>query len=251
MRVLDYLADAYELIYYDARGSGRSPFGDAPDFTVARAVADLEAIRAGLGIDRLSLLGHSLGGHLAYLYAAAHPDAVDALILVDVGPPLANEQAAELGRAMRAGRTAGDQARLAELHSSAALEQREPRTVEEFILRNYAPLFRDRSSLETVDFGFTEITATNVLDYEELMVESLAREDPVARLALIKSPTLVVHGELDPVPAAFGNMLANSIANARFALLPGASHFPFLEDRDQFEATVRPFLSAHSSDPGG
>jgi pimeloyl-ACP methyl ester carboxylesterase len=53
----------------------------------------------------------------------------------------------------------------------------------------------------------------------------------------------VVHGELDPIPVAFGRLLADSIPGATFALLRGASHFPFVEDRDQFERTVRPFLS--------
>jgi pimeloyl-ACP methyl ester carboxylesterase len=37
-------------------------------------------------------------------------------------------------------------------------------------------------------------------------------------------------------------MLADTIPNAQFALIPGASHFPFIEDRDQFEKTLRSFL---------
>jgi len=95
-----------------------------------------------------------------------------------------------------------------------------------------------------VDLGFTPITAANVFDYEERLVASLAQEDPLARLAMIRCPTLVVHGELDPIPVAFGRLLADSIPGGEFALLPGASHFPFLEDRDEFDRAVRPFLSS-------
>ena len=243
MRQLDFLADARELIYYDARGSGQTDVGATQELTLARAVADLEGLRAGLGLERFSLLGHSLGGHVAYLYASAHPDRVDSLVLVDVGPPLAEDLASELGSAMTSKRTPEDDARLEDIQRSDAFGRREPEAVEDFILNVYAPFFRDRRSIETVDLGFTAITAANVLDYEERLVASLAQEDPLARLAMVRCPTLVVHGELDPVPVAFGRFLADSLPGAKFTQLPGASHFPFVEDRDEFERTVRPFLS--------
>lgn len=247
MRRLDFLADEHELVYYDARGSGKTQLGDPAGLTFATAVADLEGLRAGLGIGRFSVLGHSLGGHLAYLYASMYPNRVDALVLVDVGPPFAEDQAAELGSAMTSARGPEDDARLEEIGASDAFARREPKAVEDFILNIYAPFFRDRRSIETVDLGFTAITAANVLGYEERLVASLAEEDPLARLATIKCPTLVVHGEIDPIPAAFGQLLANAIPGATFALLPGASHFPFLENRDQFERTVRTFLSTRTT----
>jgi pimeloyl-ACP methyl ester carboxylesterase len=56
MRQLDFLADARELIYYDARGSGQTDVGDTQDLTFARAIADLEGLRAGLGIVQFSVL---------------------------------------------------------------------------------------------------------------------------------------------------------------------------------------------------
>jgi pimeloyl-ACP methyl ester carboxylesterase len=126
---------------------------------------------------------------------------------------------------------------------SDAFGRREPKAVEDFKLNIYAPFFRDRRSTDTVDLGFTAITTANVLDYEERLVASLAQEDPLARLAMIRCPTLVVHGELDPIPAAFGRLLAESIPGAEFALLPGASHSPFVEDHDRFARAGRTFLS--------
>jgi proline iminopeptidase len=245
MRSLDVLADEHELIYYDARGSGRTARGDSSELTFAGAVADLAGLRAGLGLERFSILGHSLGGHLAYLYASKHPQRVDSLVLVDVGPPFVEEQASELESAMASSRTPQDDARLAEIQASDAFGRRDPKAVEDFILNIYAPFFRDRRSIETLDLGFTTITAANVLDYEQRLVASLAVEDPLSQLTMIRCPTLVVHGELDPIPVTFGQLLADSIPRAEFALLPGASHFPFVEDRDQFERTVRMFLSTH------
>ena len=144
MRRLDFLANARELLYYDARGSGTTPLGDSSELTFARAVADLESLRAGLGLERFSILGHSLGGHLAYLYASAHPERVDSLVLVDVGPPFAEDQAAELGSTMTSSRAPQDDARLMEIQGSEAFRQREPKAVADFILNVYTPFFRDR-----------------------------------------------------------------------------------------------------------
>jgi proline iminopeptidase len=163
MRRLDALAEEFELIYYDARGSGQTELGDTPELTFARAVADLEGLRAGLGIERCSVLGHSLGGHVAFLYAARYPERVEALLLVDVGPPFAEDEASELGSAMTSSRTPEDDARLEEIQGSDAFQRREPEAVEDYILNIYAPFFRDRRSIETVELGFTPITAANAL----------------------------------------------------------------------------------------
>ncbi|MGH2488715.1 MAG: alpha/beta fold hydrolase, partial [Candidatus Limnocylindria bacterium] len=189
------------------------------------------------------ILGHSLEGHVAYLYAARHPERVESLILVDVGPPLTEELARRLGSAMRAQRTADDDADLQRIGTSAAFEAREPKAMEDYILNIYAPFFRDRTTIPTVDLAFTQITAANVVDYEERLVATLPEQDPLDRLAEISCPTLVVHGEVDPIPLEFSRFLADQIPGAELAVIPGGSHFPFIEDRDAFLSVVRNFLA--------
>ena len=79
------VADAHRLVFYDQRGSLRSP---APDSTItlARLVADLESLRGELGVERVTLAAHSMGNALAYAYLGAHPERVRGLALV--GPVL-------------------------------------------------------------------------------------------------------------------------------------------------------------------
>ncbi|MEX0631170.1 MAG: alpha/beta hydrolase [Chloroflexota bacterium] len=243
LRSLDVLADEREVVYYDSRGSGRTEVGDPSQLSFAGAIADLEGLRDALGIDRFSILGHSLGGHTSYLYASRYPDHVESLILVDVGPPLTDELAMQLGAAMRAQRTAADDADLQRIGASAAFQAREPKAVEDFILNIYAPFFRDRSTIPTVDLGFTQITAANVVDYEDRLVATLADQDPQESLSRISCPTLVVHGEVDPIPLEFSRFLADRIPGAQLAIIPGASHFPFIEDRDAFKVVVGEFLT--------
>jgi proline iminopeptidase len=243
LRSLDTLADENEVIYYDARGTGGSGLGDPTQLTLGGAVEDLEGLRTALGIEHLSIMGHSLGGHIAYLYASRYPEAVTSLTLVDAGPPLSDELGGRLWSAMQAKRTADDDAELRRLGSSADFEARELAVVANYILNIYMPFFRDRRTIETLDLGFTEMTAANVVDYEDKLVSTLADQDPLGRLAMITCPTLVLHGGLDPIPLESSRFLADHIPGARLEIIPGGGHFPFIEERDEFQRAVRAFLT--------
>jgi pimeloyl-ACP methyl ester carboxylesterase len=144
---------------------------------------------------------------------------------------------------MHAQRTADDDAALQRIGTSPAFEAREPKATEDYILNIYAPFFRDRRTIPTIDLGFTEITAANVGDYEERLVATLPEQDPMDRLSEISCPTLVIHGEVDPIPLEFSRTLADRIPGAELAIIPGGSHFPFIEDRDAFMLAVREFLA--------
>ncbi|MEU9175102.1 alpha/beta fold hydrolase, partial [Streptomyces sp. NPDC048420] len=76
----------YDVYSYDQLGSGRSGrLSDPTGYTVARQVADLEAVRARIGADRVVLLGASWGATLAAEYLAAHPDRVARMVLTSPG----------------------------------------------------------------------------------------------------------------------------------------------------------------------
>jgi proline iminopeptidase len=72
----------WRLVIYDQRGAGRSrPLGSLEGNTTPDLVADIEALRRHLGIDRWLLFGGSWGSTLALAYAQAHPDHVAGLVL--------------------------------------------------------------------------------------------------------------------------------------------------------------------------
>ena len=73
-------AAQYHVYAVDTRGHGQSPRGEAP-FTLAQFACDLEQFRMTHGIDTMHLLGFSDGGNIAMLYALAHPERVNKLIL--------------------------------------------------------------------------------------------------------------------------------------------------------------------------
>lgn len=72
----------YRIVIYDQRGAGRStPLGELRDNTTPHLVADVEKLRAHLGIERWLVFGGSWGSTLAIAYAEAHPERCLALVL--------------------------------------------------------------------------------------------------------------------------------------------------------------------------
>jgi proline iminopeptidase len=72
----------WRTVIFDQRGAGRSrPLGELETNTTAHLVADIEALRWHLGIERWLLFGGSWGSTLALAYAQAHPERVSGCVL--------------------------------------------------------------------------------------------------------------------------------------------------------------------------
>ena len=80
------LASSRQLILAEMRGTGASAIPNDPaTYRCDRLVADVEALRVLLGLDRMDLIGHSAAANLASLYAAAHPERIGRLVLATPG----------------------------------------------------------------------------------------------------------------------------------------------------------------------
>jgi proline iminopeptidase len=248
---MDELAEAgFELIYYDQRGSGGTPIGDPDRVTFAGGIEDLDRLRRELGLDQLNLVGHSFGAVLALLYAAEHPTRTRSLLLCNTAPPFEPAlQSAWMSRMQKRTR-AEDAAEIKRIEESDAFRRRDPATVERYFKLRYAPFFRDRENLERATLGFNPNTAANVVEAWERTFRDLEDHDPMATLAKVGCPTLVVHGEHDPVPAEFARLIAEGIDGAEYAFLEGSSHFAYLEDPALFLEAVLPFLRRVAAEEG-
>jgi hypothetical protein len=80
------LAGRYHVLAADARGRGDSDWDPQGQYDTESYVADLEEIADRLGLVRFILLGHSMGGATACVYAARHPERVIAAVIEDIGP---------------------------------------------------------------------------------------------------------------------------------------------------------------------
>jgi proline iminopeptidase len=248
MRPLDaWTSDGFELIYYDARGSGNTELGDPERVTFSGVIEDLDGLRAHLGIDKLNLVGHSLGANIAVMYAAKRPERTGTLVALNPGPPLTPDLMETFQKSMGARRSREDDEEKRSIEQSPGFASSDPGTLERYILNTMTPFFSDRAHRDACEMGFTEITAANVGAVGERMFRDLPQLDPIGSLGDIDCPTLVVHSENDPLPEEFSRLLADKIASAEYQYLSGASHFVHFEAPDTLAAVVLPFLRTFAS----
>jgi 3-oxoadipate enol-lactonase len=80
-KMIDEFSEKHQVIAFDNRGSGRSDKPDVP-YSIGIMAEDAAELLAGIGVQRTTVLGVSLGGRLALSLAINHPELVNSLILV-------------------------------------------------------------------------------------------------------------------------------------------------------------------------
>lgn len=83
--MVSQLSDTWHVLVPDLRGHGETEW--AINYGWSSFVEDIAAFAPALGISRYVLFGHSLGGWIGYMVAAAHPEAVRRLIIAETNPP--------------------------------------------------------------------------------------------------------------------------------------------------------------------
>jgi proline iminopeptidase len=235
MRSLDPLGDIAELIYIDHRGNGRSPPHDG--MTLESMADELDALRAELGHDRWTVLGHSYGALIALVYASRHPERIAALIPIGAATSFAHAPGvlASLGRR-------GHPEAVAALLEALPEPTRDDAHFAEVWWQILPLYFHAWDAKYRAAFEQTKWSAAGYNRGNEL----LQTYDVADRLDRITAPTLVVSGDDDFImPAEIGGAaVARGIANARHVVIPNTGHFPFLENPAVFHAEVRAFLTA-------
>lgn len=242
---LQPLGASHRLLLFDQRGTGGSESRmDADAISVRTFVEDMERIRDVEGADRLHLMGHSWGSVLAIAYALEHPERVKSLVLVASANPGAH-QASRVAEAAAAARTPEDRTALSELMASGAFRSREPAAVREMYRLIFASAFAQRSRAGALPLDMGERTLRQGFTVMELLGSGDGVPDLWGRLSRLAAPTLLVHGSHDPMPFEVVQEMADSIPQARVALVTGAGHFPWIEQPAQFFDAVVDFLEAH------
>jgi proline iminopeptidase len=235
--VLSPLARRRQLYLYDQRGRGAS--SAAPGIGASRIefdAGDVPALREALAIPRWDMLGHSWGGGIALLAAAADPRRVRRLVLVDsVG--VTSEWLPPLHEAALARLTGSAQARLAALGTDALRERNVSRHAE-YAQAFFPAWFADMS------FGASVAPPRGTSETGTAVAARLRRDGYDWRSAIrdVIAPTLVVHGAADVLPLTEAERLVSSIRGARLAAIPEAGHNPFWEAPDEFFTVVDAFL---------
>src|SRR5271154_2960478 len=232
------LAEDYTVIAPDLIGHGDSaaPRGD---YSLGAHAASIRDLLAAIGVDRASIVGHSLGGGVAMQFFYQFPQRVERLVLISSGglgrevspmlrtaalpgmsvllsltihPRLLGAMWAVGGRLRQRGIGAGVYVQ-ATARALRPLENAEARQAFLHTLRS------------VIDVHGQRVAATD-------------------RLGLLESmPTLIVWGESDhTIPIQHGRLAHDAIPRSVFQTLPGVAHFPHLEDPQGLSRALREFI---------
>lgn len=248
----DYLADDlmpmarnHSLLVYDQRGIGRSTLvTDSIALSAQRYAEDLEAIRKHLGLEQLTLLGHSWGVVPATLYAMQYPERVRRMILVGTIP--AHQSAlAKAFESLAAARDSATLRRMAELSRIREANPADPAACREYYQLWFTPFFGASNAASRmkgdVCAGSPE-SLKNKPNVGRFTWASLGNWDWTTSLSRVRVPTLIIQGELDPLPIESAREWAAAMPNARLLALKGVGHFPHVETPEVFFAAVNRFL---------
>ncbi len=244
MAVAPEIARTHHALAIDLAGFGQTPlFGRTA--TVGANAALVHDFIEKVVARPVSLMGNSMGGHIAILEAAAHPDWVNSLVLVDPAIPGVHVRRPEpmmLG-AMAALSVPGLAQTLLDRQlrglGPEALVQRalelvcaEPSRVDQAVVDAHVNITREREHLGPQN-ARAFIQATRSI--------GLRMADPRfwARAASVKAPTLVIHGGLDRlIPPAAARDLVRRRPGWELEIIEGAGHVPMLETPDLFMSVL-------------
>lgn len=238
------LAQVARVVRWDQRGCGRSE--RRGPYTVARYLADLDAVRDQLAAAQMALLGHSWGATLALRYALQHPDRVSHLSYVSgtgIDPKSTWRPAFHQAFRQRLG---ADLPRWEQLRA----RPRTPAEDKEFAILQWSADFAhgDTAVAHAEDLAspWFEINyeCNGALTAEDNRY--LTETDVAAQCRALDVPTLIIDGARDVRPRWAVDSLHRALPNARRTTLTGAGHLPWVEDPDGFHQAVTDFL-AHTS----
>ena len=233
---LSPLAARRQLILYDQRGRGASTAPANPlDASIHDDAADVAAVRRALGIRRWDLLGHSWGGGIAMLAAASDPASVRRTVLVDAVwntsawmAPLRKNVIERLQSTQRAA---------VERISEAALANPDPALHSSYSQAVYPAWFAD-AEMAAHFAPPAALSETGAAALARLRREGYDWRSPARALS---APTLVIHGDADPLPLASPAETSYIGAIEKVVVVP-AGHMPFWEAPERFFTVVDSFL---------
>jgi proline iminopeptidase len=240
------LAADYQIIFYDQRGCGKTPFpSDTSSIKLESYIDDLEGIRKHLKIEKLNLLGHSWGGILAVSYGKKYPNNLSKIILVSPGPAT-SEYFDETFNNMQAKRSDEDTKALIQSMMSKEFEKRDPKIFKRTVELNDKVNLVDQESVDELyePITFNKENANNLLLVSSMMEKNFFDYDLTDGIDVIKCPTLVIIGDLDNVPFSSAQLITESIEKAQLEVIKKCCHYPFFESPKEFNKIVRGFLKA-------
>jgi pimeloyl-ACP methyl ester carboxylesterase len=238
------VAPFYRTLALDHRGHGDSAWDPERRYDHDTMVEDVERACDALEIARLVLVGHSLGGRVATLFAGRQPERLAGLVLVDVGPELDPRgvlriRSETLSNVEPSFASPDEYLQLLSLHYPAA----RPEALLRMARHGLRPRADGRFALKMDPAlrGAFARDETPEAAAERERASSAAQWDALAR---VRCPTLVVRGAASDVLSADAadRMVDDVLARGKLAVVPHAGHSVMTDNPDAFREAVTAFV---------
>ncbi|MGZ4689232.1 MAG: alpha/beta fold hydrolase [Acidimicrobiia bacterium] len=236
---VDALATSHRVVTFDHRGHGESDSPpDAASYSLDRLAADTVAVADAVGADQFRLLGHSLGGMVARRVVIAHPQRVEALVLMDTSP----------------GPVPGMDGELIEMAAVIALNEgmdELKRIMDAFQPLGtpaYEKLLAERPDYQ--EFNDRKWASLSAVMWATLGREVRDQPEELPLLASVGCPALVIVGEQDKPFVGVSRDMADTMPGAELVVIPDAGHSPQFENPSAWLRALEDFLhAAHRESP--
>lgn len=224
---------AYKVISADNRECGGSTCCDGTEYTLADMARDLAAVLDDAGIETAYVIGVSMGGMIAQEFALKFPKRVRKLMLVCTNPG-------------RGGSVPGDRGALGETFAQRAPGEDAVEFTMKRTIRLTGPGWADRHPDLLRKHAEIRVATGASGSGMARQTQAISKFSSWDRLSELRMPTLVVHGEADPlIPFENGARLASHIEEAELLPLPGVGHYVAMEAPDELVSAIDRFF------PGG
>lgn len=235
------LAEQHKLIFFDQRANGRSTSPkDTNAMSLNNFVDDIEELRKELGVNvKFTLLGHSWGALIAMQYAIRYSDNLKSLVLVN---PVAasSEYRIQSMRNMQSRMTPADSLTRLSIMQSEGFRRGSPQALEQFFQVVFRSTLYDRKLIENLRFRFPPDYAAKSMMLQYM--KEMLNYDVYEQLTAIRVPTLIIRGDVDPLPLEAVERIHESIATSQLVMMQNCGHFPFVEKPEEFFGVVEGFL---------
>jgi pimeloyl-ACP methyl ester carboxylesterase len=222
------LEQKYRVIRLDLPGFGLTGASPANDYSEEKDLAILTHFVDKLGLEKFSVMGHSMGGKMAWSLAASQPERVQALVLM---APDGFPETKDIGT---------------KPYEVPAIMGLIKFVLPKYLVRkSIEPAFSDADALNDalVNRYFDMLRAPGVRGAILERSNQTIYTDPVPRLKAIKAPTLLIWGEKDQmIPSTNAQSYANVLSNSTTVLIPKLGHLLQEEQPEKGLAAVMQFL---------
>lgn len=224
------LGRSFRMVRFDNRGTGRSS-RVTTTFTLEDLAHDATTVLDAIGASSAHVVGYSMGGMIAQLFALNHRERLNRLVLLAThfgGPSVEkpNERAARV-------------------FEPSEFVDRDPRAMAKFTIEQTTALgWAERHSADADALAACAAEYPTAARTFFAQINAIYQSDRSEAVSKVTHPTLVIHGEEDPlIPISNGKLLAARIPGARFESIPDCGHLVAWEQPEALVRLVSDFFS--------